>query len=159
MDESIAMSDTKDEVINASMSPSQSPVDQMEAMVDNYVNHCPNNEVSVSNSNETPITSDIKLEDNEDISSEEDMPPEEEEDEDDDEEDDYKEDSMDSDSDIPVDDIDNMLEEGMDAYQRPAVNSGSNESMSRKRKFDEMKLKLNAPHEERKKIVLKSNTN
>ncbi|CAG2160726.1 unnamed protein product [Oppiella nova] len=183
MDESMAMSDTKDQVINASMSPSQSPVDQIEAMVDNCVNHCSNNEVSVSNSNETPITSDIKLEDNEDISSDEDMPPEEEEDEDDpimrfqsdnedissdedmppeeeededdDEEDDYKEDSMDSDSDIPVDDIDNMLEEGMDAYQRPAVNSGSNESMSRKRKFDEMKLKLNAPHEERKKIVLK----
>lgn len=90
-----------------------------------------------------PISNDISL--NENISSEEEVPDEE-----DDDEDDSKDESMDSDSDVPLDDIDNMLEEGFETH--PTTSDGN----KRKRKLDEMRLKLSTPHEERKKIVLKS---
>ncbi|XP_054166715.1 microprocessor complex subunit DGCR8-like [Oppia nitens] len=75
-----------------------------------------------------------------------------------DDEDDYVDDDDDddvvtseSDSDIGNELVDCLLEEGLDSYK----SSTSEMNGNRKRKVDEMKLKLNAPHEERKKVVLK----
>ena len=101
-------------------------------------------------SNPNSVPTDTTL--NEDITSDEEVMAEED---DDDDEEDSKDESMDSDSDIPVDDIDNMLEEGLDSYN--SLSGDTSNGNKRKRKLDEMKLQLNAPHEERKKVVLKSN--
>ena len=84
------------------------------------------------------------------MSTDEDDDEDDEEDDEGDNEDDYDESedesgSSDSDNNIPVDDIDDMLEEGLANY-----------NSIKKRKFDEADLKTNPPHEERKKIVLKS---
>ena len=103
-------------------------------------------DIGDQNSSSGPIGNEISM--NEDITSDEEVP--DEEDDDDDDDDDSKDESMDSDSDIPLDDIDNMLEEGIETT--PTAIDGKR----RKRKLDEMRLKLSTPHEERKKIVLKS---
>lgn len=63
-----------------------------------------------------------------------------------------REEYIDSDSDIPLDDIDSMLEEGLDSYKNNSSEANAN-VRGKKRKAD---TQVSPPHEERKKIVLKS---
>jgi hypothetical protein len=112
------------------------------------------------NQNKSQLIENICAEESND-SSDGELLNDEEEDEEEEDMDESKDESIDSDSDIPIDDIDHMLEEGLQTYQLTNShnkdhknNNNNNNSNRRKRKFDE--IKLNPPHEERKKIVLKS---